>query len=35
MQSKPVWVGDLGARPKNQYFDVKDLEFAVLYFLAC
>jgi hypothetical protein len=35
MQSKPAWVSDLGARPKNQNFDVLDLEFAVLYFLAC
>jgi hypothetical protein len=21
MQSKPVWIGDLGIRPKNQNFD--------------
>ena len=33
-QIRPVWVGDLGTRPKIQNFDGLDLKIALSYFLA-
>jgi hypothetical protein len=33
-QIRPVWVGDLGTRPKIQQWDGFGLKIAILYFLA-
>jgi hypothetical protein len=31
-QIRPIWVGDLGTRPKNSKFDDLGLKIAILYF---
>jgi hypothetical protein len=31
---KPIWIGDLGTRPKKNIWDGLGLKIAILYFLA-